>query len=163
MALRRRLRCPSGTPSSLRSTSVSSGRISASISLARKRASYRPRPRLLSQPPTSMAALHGPERIIVRLKRPVQGRAAEELGWVVMAQRHSERFLPPSLKDRCGFREATFAGTRANGRHAPIPDLPAGRRWNIKLEEMGSVDYTVDLHRMTAPNVSIRAQRGVQG
>src|SRR6516164_3859261 len=89
MALRRRLRCPSGTPSSLRSTSVSSGRVSASISLARKRASYCPRPRLLSQPPTSMAELHGRERIIVWLKRPVQGRAAEELGWVVMTQRDS--------------------------------------------------------------------------
>ena len=38
---------------------------------------------------TSMAALHGPERIIVWLKRPVQGRAVEELGWVMITQRHS--------------------------------------------------------------------------
>src|SRR6516164_5203973 len=80
MALRRRLRCPSDTPSFSRSTSVSSGRISASISLARKSASYCPRPRPLSQLPTSIAALHGPERIILRLKRPVQDRAVEELG-----------------------------------------------------------------------------------
>jgi len=36
-----------------------------------------------------MAELHGRERIIVWLKRPVQGRAAEELGWVVMTQRDS--------------------------------------------------------------------------
>jgi len=50
-----------------------------SISLARKSASYCPRLRLLSQPPTSIAALHGPERIILRLKRPVQRRAVEEL------------------------------------------------------------------------------------
>src|SRR6516162_2343446 len=81
MALRRRLRCPSGTLSFSRSASVSSGRISASILLARNSASYSPRPRLLSQPPTSMAALHGPERIILRLKRPVQGRAVEARGW----------------------------------------------------------------------------------
>jgi hypothetical protein len=38
---------------------------------------------------------------------------------------HQERFPPPSLRDRCGFREGTFAGTRVNGRTAPIPDLPA--------------------------------------
>ena len=96
MALRRRLRCPSGTPSFSRSVSVSSGRISASISLARNSASYWPRPRLLSQPPTSMAALHGPERIIRRLKRPVQRRAVEELSWVVMTQWHRS----PSPEDR---------------------------------------------------------------
>src|SRR6516225_273279 len=80
MALRRRLRCPSDTPSFSRSTSVSSGRISASMSLARKSASYCPRPRPLSQPPTSMVALPGHERIFLWLKRPVQGRAVEELG-----------------------------------------------------------------------------------
>src|ERR1700757_2232104 len=77
MALRRRLRCPSEIPSFSRSPSVSSGRRSASMSLARKSASYCPSPRLLSQPPTSMAALHGPERIILRLKHAVQGRAVE--------------------------------------------------------------------------------------
>src|SRR5262249_11444231 len=58
------------------------------MSFARNSASYCPRPRLLSQPPTSMAALHGPERIILRLKRPVQGRAVEGLDWVIMTQRH---------------------------------------------------------------------------
>ena len=35
--------------------------------------------------------------------------------------------------------------------------FPQDGDWNIKFEEMGSVDYTVDLHRMTAPNVSIRS------
>jgi hypothetical protein len=35
-----------------------------------------------------MAALHGPERIIVRLKRPVQGRPVEGLGLVRMTRRH---------------------------------------------------------------------------
>ena len=43
-----------------------------------KKASYCPRPRPLSQPPTSMAAPRGLERIIVRLKRPVQRRPLEE-------------------------------------------------------------------------------------
>jgi hypothetical protein len=32
---------------------------------------------------------------------------------------HQERFPSPRLRDRCGFREGTFAGTRANGRDAP--------------------------------------------
>src|SRR5262249_12240417 len=77
IALRRRLRCPSGTPSFSRSTSVRSGRISASISLARKSASYCPRPRLLSQSPTSIATLHGPEPIILRLPRLRPGIGAD--------------------------------------------------------------------------------------
>jgi hypothetical protein len=37
---------------------------------------------------------------------------------------HQERFPPPNLRGRYGFREGTFAGTRANGRDAPIPDFP---------------------------------------
>jgi len=32
---------------------------------------------------------------------------------------HEDQFPPPSLRDRCGFREGTFGGTRANGRDAP--------------------------------------------
>ena len=56
IALSRRLRCPSGTPSFSRSLSVSSGRMSASISLARNIASYWPSPTLRSQSPTSMVA-----------------------------------------------------------------------------------------------------------
>src|SRR5215472_1609128 len=99
MALRRRLRCPSGTPSFSRSTPVSSGRTSASISLARKSASYCPRPRLLSQPPTSMCALHGPEGIIRRLKRPVQGWALQELWWVMMTHRYCPLPVPVSLEE----------------------------------------------------------------
>jgi hypothetical protein len=42
---------------------------------------------------------------------------------VLRATRHQERFPPPSLRDRCGFRERTFAGTRANGRDALITDV----------------------------------------
>ena len=43
-----------------------------------------------SQPiPDIHAALRGPERIILRLQRPVQGRAVHESGWVVMTQRDS--------------------------------------------------------------------------
>ena len=38
---------------------------------------------------------------------------------------HEDQFPPPSLRDRCGFREGTFGGTRANGRDAPIPDVAA--------------------------------------
>jgi hypothetical protein len=38
---------------------------------------------------------------------------------------HQERFPLPSLRDRYGFREGTFAGARVNGRDAPIPDLRA--------------------------------------
>ena len=37
---------------------------------------------------------------------------------VLWATRHQER-----LRYRCGFREGTFVGTRANGRHAPISDI----------------------------------------
>ena len=46
------------TPISLRPASVSRGSRSASILLSRKFASYRPRPRPRSHPPTSMAAPH---------------------------------------------------------------------------------------------------------
>jgi hypothetical protein len=68
---------------------------------------------------------------------------------------HDDLFPSPRPSDRRQFCQETFARSSGNERDAPIPDLPAGRRWNIKFEEMGSVDYTVDLHRMTAPNVSI--------
>jgi hypothetical protein len=34
---------------------------------------------------------------------------------------HQERFPPPSLRDRCEFREGTLAGMRVNERDAPIP------------------------------------------
>jgi hypothetical protein len=34
------------------------------------------------------------------------------------------RFPPPRLTARCRISQETFAGTRANGRDAPIPDLP---------------------------------------
>ena len=47
------------TPISLRSSPVSRGSRSASILLSRKLASYWPRPRPRSHPPTSMAASHG--------------------------------------------------------------------------------------------------------
>ena len=54
-----RNRSPSAeTPISLRSSAVSRGSMSASILLSRKLASYWPRPRPRSHPPTSMAALH---------------------------------------------------------------------------------------------------------
>jgi hypothetical protein len=43
---------------------------------------------------------------------------------VLRATRHQERFPPPSLRDRCGFREGTFAGTRGNGRDAPRAVVP---------------------------------------
>jgi len=36
---------------------------------------------------------------------------------------HQERFPPPSLRDRCGFREQTFAGASGNDEDAPKPDL----------------------------------------
>jgi hypothetical protein len=48
----------------------------------------------------SMAALPGPERIILRLKRPVQGWAFEELGWVMMTQRDSRSECRPWGQDR---------------------------------------------------------------
>jgi hypothetical protein len=40
---------------------------------------------------------------------------------------HQERFTPPSLRDRCGFTEGTFAGTSANGRDAPKAAMLKGR------------------------------------
>src|SRR6516225_5392226 len=68
------LAVPSDTPSFSRSASVSSGRISASMSLPRNSASYCPRPRLLSQPPTSMFALHGPRTDHPSVAAPCPGR-----------------------------------------------------------------------------------------
>ena len=102
--------------------------------LARKSASYCPSPGLLSQSPTSMAALPGPEPIILRLKHPVQGRAVEEPGLghhdptALPVSRsgmgHEDAFPRPRLSARCWFSQGTFAGTWGNGRDAPIPDLP---------------------------------------
>jgi putative transposase len=37
---------------------------------------------------------------------------------------HEDAFPRPRLSDRSRLGEATFAGTRGNGRDAPIPDLP---------------------------------------
>src|SRR6266851_6097928 len=37
------------------------------------------------------------------------------------AQGHEERFPPPTLSGRRRFSQGTFAGTRGNGRDAPIP------------------------------------------
>src|SRR5580704_7963931 len=54
IALSRRLRSPRLTPSWARSPSVRSGRTSASIELSLNATSYRPRPRLRSQTPTSI-------------------------------------------------------------------------------------------------------------
>jgi hypothetical protein len=38
---------------------------------------------------------------------------------------HVDAFPRPRLSARCRFSQGTFAGTRGNGRDAPIPDLPA--------------------------------------
>jgi len=38
---------------------------------------------------------------------------------------HQDAFLRPRLSARCRFSQRTFAGTRDNGRDAPIPVLPA--------------------------------------
>jgi hypothetical protein len=35
------------------------------------------------------------------------------------AEGHEERFPPPRLSGRCGFRKETIAGMRRNGRDAP--------------------------------------------
>jgi hypothetical protein len=35
------------------------------------------------------------------------------------AEEHEERFQPPSLSGRCGFRKETIAGTHGNGEVAP--------------------------------------------
>ena len=51
---------------------------------------------------------------------------------------HQERFPPPSLRDRCGSREGTFAGARTNGRHAPIPDLRGLNRTYLSKLEKGA-------------------------
>jgi len=34
---------------------------------------------------------------------------------------HEDAFPPPRLSVRCRFSQGTFAGTRGNGRDAPIP------------------------------------------
>ena len=51
---------------------------------------------------------------------------------------HEDQFPPPSLRDRCGSREGTFAGTRTNGRHAPIPDLRGLNRTYLSKLEKGA-------------------------
>src|SRR6516162_3461159 len=45
-------------------------------------------------------------------RRTRSGRRMTQMG-------HEDQFPPPSLRDRCGFREGTFGGTRANERDAP--------------------------------------------
>jgi hypothetical protein len=46
---------------------------------------------------------------------------------------HEDAFPPPRLSVRCGFSQATLAGTHGNGRDAPIP---AGRE--TEIERQGS-------------------------
>jgi hypothetical protein len=83
-------------------------------------------------------------------------RPSPSVGGVVKGRLGAAGHVPAVKAERpLSVQSGDVEVTRGKGRDAPIPDLPAGRRWNIKFEEMGSVDYTVDLHRMTAPNVSI--------
>src|SRR5271155_5785065 len=61
-----------GTPSFSRSASVRSGRTSTSISFSRNADSYRPKPRLRSQVPTSTVASTQRNQIIIRAQRLVK-------------------------------------------------------------------------------------------
>jgi len=53
---------------------------------------------------------------------------------------HEDAFPPPRLSVRCRFSQGTFAGTRANGRDAPIPDAYCG-------EVPGTVPRIADVSR----------------
>jgi len=46
-----------------------------------------------------MFALRGPEGIILRLKHDVQGRALQELRWVMMTHRYCPLPVPVSLEE----------------------------------------------------------------
>ena len=53
---------------------------------------------------------------------------------------YEERFLPTRLSAGGGFRKETIAGTRRNGREAPIPDLPAldpEREGSVRISDAG--------------------------
>jgi hypothetical protein len=46
------------------------------------------------------------------------------------ARGHEERFAPPRLSARCGFRKETIAGISRNGRDAPVAAIAyAGRQY----------------------------------
>ena len=77
MAFRSLRRAPSGTPSSRRCSSVRSQRTSGSIAFSRNTASYRSRPRLRSQSPSSITGLSTQgARMIVQGQRSVQHPSA---------------------------------------------------------------------------------------
>ena len=44
---------------------------------------------------------------------------------------HEDRFPPPRLSGRCGFSQGTYAGTRGNGRDAPIPAVRRTRTLRV--------------------------------
>jgi hypothetical protein len=51
---------------------------------------------------------------------------------------HEERFPPTRLSAGCGFRKETLAGTRRNGRDAPIPGIRRGEaRGGAQLPKLG--------------------------
>ena len=50
---------------------------------------------------------------------------------------HEDAFPRPRLNARCRFSQRIFAGTRGNGRDAPIPDLPASS-WNGEVCPLSS-------------------------
>jgi len=73
----------------------------------------------LAAPPPALRVIEGGPQ-------SVDGRCTPSSGSLPTAEMgHEVAFPPPRLSVRCRFSQRTFAGTRGNGRHAPIPDLPA--------------------------------------
>ena len=60
---------------------------------------------------------------------------------------HEDAFPRPRLSARCRYSQGTFAGTRGNGRDAPIPDLRLWRHTPRGLARGASnFDLPAQLH-----------------
>src|SRR5271163_1571827 len=94
---------------------------------------------------------------------------------------HEERFAPPRLSARCGFRKETIAGVRHNGRDAPEADRIArpkstlsrksakvsfARHWNAEdyhARERRTPPYRGDNDRRIARHLCKRSVDGGVG
>ena len=131
IAFNRRLRSPRLTPSCARSSSVRSGKTSASIESSRKAASYRPRPRLRSQ----TADVHGRTPIGVR-------RRSSRLPGMSSATRKPWR-PRPLLRGPDSSRSARMG----EGRPArTLPRFKANRLSFIRMAKSGRAEALRSLH-----------------
>src|SRR5262249_7973224 len=107
--------------------------------------------------------LHGPERIILRLKCPVQGRAFEEQDWGHRdpmglpirgsALGHEHALSRPRPSVRCRFSQRTFAQRRWGVGEAPFPVIALHIAGN-RLTPRGELPSLADVSTRTARPVN---------